>query len=60
LTVFGNPAPRDLGGNNFEIIRKHAYQSSASIIKAISESLQDYRKKASQEDDITLVVIKLL
>ena len=28
--------------------------------KAIIESLQDYRKKASQEDDITLVVIKLL
>ena len=43
-----------------EIIRKHADQSSASINKAIIESLQDYRQKASQEDDITLVVIKLL
>jgi hypothetical protein len=43
-----------------EIIRKHADQSSASIKKAVIESLQDYRKKASQEDDITLVVIKLL
>lgn len=43
-----------------DIIRKHADQSSASIKKAIIESLQDYRKKASQEDDITLVVIKLL
>ncbi|MGD1974907.1 MAG: SpoIIE family protein phosphatase [Desulfobacterales bacterium] len=43
-----------------EIVRKHAGQSSASIKNAIIESLQDYRKQASQEDDITLVVIKLL
>ena len=43
-----------------EIVRKHADQSSASIQNAIIESLRDYRKQASQEDDITLVVIKLL
>ena len=43
-----------------EIIRKHAGQSSASIKNAIIESLRDYRKKAPQKDDITLVVIKLL
>jgi sigma-B regulation protein RsbU (phosphoserine phosphatase) len=43
-----------------EIIREQADQSSASIKEAIIESLRDFRKTASQEDDITLVAIKLL
>jgi phosphoserine phosphatase RsbU/P len=42
-----------------QIIREHADQSSASIKNAIIESLQNFRKNASQEDDITLVAIKL-
>jgi sigma-B regulation protein RsbU (phosphoserine phosphatase) len=43
-----------------KIIREHANQSSASIKNAIIESLQNFRNNASQEDDITLVAIKLL
>jgi sigma-B regulation protein RsbU (phosphoserine phosphatase) len=43
-----------------KIIREHADQSSASIKNAIIESLQNFRQNASQEDDITLVAIKLL
>lgn len=43
-----------------KIIREHPDQSSASIKDAIIESLQHFRKNASQEDDITLVAIKLL
>ena len=42
------------------IIREHADQSSASIKDAIIESLKNFRQNASQEDDITLVAIKLL
>ena len=48
--MFGQSRLRD-------IIRKHAEQSSASIKEAIIDSLHDFRNKASQEDDITLVVI---
>ena len=42
-----------------KIISEHADQSSSSIKNAIIESLQNFRKSASQEDDITLVAIKL-
>ena len=43
-----------------KIISEHADQSSSLIKDAIIESLQNFRKSASQEDDITLVAIKLL
>jgi sigma-B regulation protein RsbU (phosphoserine phosphatase) len=43
-----------------EIIRENAGQSSASIKNAIITSLQNFRKNAPQEDDITLVAIKLV
>ena len=42
------------------IIRENADQSSASIKNAITESLENFRKSAPQEDDITLVAVKLL
>ena len=51
--MFGHRRLRD-------IIRKHAEQSSASIKEAVIDSLQNYRNQAAQEDDITLVVLKLL
>jgi sigma-B regulation protein RsbU (phosphoserine phosphatase) len=52
----------DMFGQNRlrKIIREYADQSSASIKNAIIESLQNFRQNASQEDDITLVAIKLL
>jgi serine phosphatase RsbU (regulator of sigma subunit) len=43
-----------------KIIRENAGQSSASIKNAIIASLQNFRQNTSQEDDITLVAIKLL
>jgi sigma-B regulation protein RsbU (phosphoserine phosphatase) len=43
-----------------QIIHENASLSSSSIKNAIIESLQNFRKNASQEDDITLVAIKLL
>ena len=42
------------------IICENADQSSASIKNAITESLQNFRQNALQEDDITLVAVKLL
>jgi serine phosphatase RsbU (regulator of sigma subunit) len=43
-----------------KIIRENAGQSSASIKNAIIAFLQNFRQNTSQEDDITLVAVKLL
>ena len=43
-----------------EIIRQNAGASAKTICDAVIESLEDYRAGVSQEDDITLVVVKLL
>lgn len=43
-----------------EIIRQHAGASAKTIRNAVIDTLRNFRGNASQEDDITLVVIKLL
>jgi sigma-B regulation protein RsbU (phosphoserine phosphatase) len=43
-----------------EIIQQHADGSAKNINDHVINSVRDFRGKASQEDDVTLVVIKLL
>jgi sigma-B regulation protein RsbU (phosphoserine phosphatase) len=52
-TLFGRERLR-------QIIVHHARKPAESIQKAVIEALQEFRGAASQEDDITLVVVKLL
>jgi sigma-B regulation protein RsbU (phosphoserine phosphatase) len=52
-TMFGQERLR-------EIIRQHADASAKTIRNAVIDTLRNFRGNASQEDDITLVVIKLL
>ncbi len=42
------------------VIRTHAARSAAEIQSAVIEAVQAYRGSAPQEDDVTLVVVKLL
>jgi sigma-B regulation protein RsbU (phosphoserine phosphatase) len=42
-----------------ELIRRHARDSAEAIATAITESLAAYRESKPQEDDVTLVVIKV-
>ncbi len=51
--MFGKEALR-------EIIREHADRSAEDISLAVTETLTAFRKTRSQEDDITLVVVKVL
>jgi len=51
--MFGHDRLRD-------IIRQHADASAKTIRDTVIDTLQDFRGNASQEDDITLVVVKLL
>ena len=43
-----------------DVIPKYASESAESIQNAIIADLRAFREDAPQEDDITLVVIKLL
>ena len=43
-----------------EIIRRHADASAKTIRDAVISTIQDFRGNASQEDDVTLVVVRLL
>lgn len=43
-----------------ELIRQHAAEPAEAIQKVIIDTLQAFRGDAPQEDDITLVVVKLL
>jgi len=43
-----------------EIIKRHADASAKDINDNVINSVREFRGKASQEDDVTLVVIKLL
>ena len=52
-TMFGQARSR-------EIIRNHSAASAEAIQKAVIHALQDFKGEISQEDDVTLVVIKLL
>ncbi|MBN1917260.1 MAG: SpoIIE family protein phosphatase [Verrucomicrobia bacterium] len=49
---FGKDALRDF-------IRQHAHQSATQIVAAMSERLAEYRGQTPQEDDATLVVIRI-
>ena len=51
--MFGQERLRD-------VIRQHADACAKVILEAVIDNLQEFRGKASQEDDVTLVVIKLL
>jgi sigma-B regulation protein RsbU (phosphoserine phosphatase) len=44
----------------YEIIRQHASATANEIQNAIFKSIRRFRKKARLEDDMTLVVIKIL
>ena len=43
-----------------EIIQQHGAASAKNINNCVINSVREFRGKASQEDDVTLVVIKLL
>lgn len=43
-----------------EVIRSHARRPCADIARAITDTLLKYRQGRSQEDDVTLVVIKFV
>lgn len=43
-----------------EVIRAHAGKSAAVIQSAVIDAVQAFRGRAPQEDDVTLVVVKLL
>jgi sigma-B regulation protein RsbU (phosphoserine phosphatase) len=51
--MFGHERLRD-------IIRRHADSSARAVRDAVINTLYEFRGSASQEDDITLVVVKLL
>ncbi len=42
------------------LIREHAAYSSERLLEAILASLKDFRGAAKQEDDVTLVVVKIV
>jgi len=42
-----------------EILRRHRGQEAEAILQAILASLTEFRGKNLQEDDITLVVVKV-
>ena len=44
----------------YETMRKNAAQSAKNILNGIIENLSVFQGDAPQEDDITLVVVKLL
>jgi len=50
----------DMFGKNRlrEILRRNSHASAAKILQAITDSVTEFRREATQEDDITLVVIK--
>ena len=43
-----------------EVIKRHAAEPAEAIQAAIINTLRTFQGKAAQEDDITLVVVKLL
>jgi sigma-B regulation protein RsbU (phosphoserine phosphatase) len=43
-----------------DVIRDHADQPVDRIQSAVIEAVQDFRGKSPQEDDVTLVVVKLM
>jgi len=55
-----NPAGEMFGKNRTkEIVRKYSKSSSHDILKAIMAELKTFRDDVKQEDDVTLVIIKV-
>lgn len=56
----------DLLGEEFgqqrlaQVIRNHATEPAAEIVKAITEAVNDHTKGAAQHDDMTLIVLRAL
>jgi phosphoserine phosphatase RsbU/P len=56
-----NPEGEMFGKNRLkDIIRDHADTSAAEIVQNIMSALEQFRKPLKKEDDITLVVIKII
>jgi sigma-B regulation protein RsbU (phosphoserine phosphatase) len=54
-----NPQGEGFGKKRLrEIIRSHKHQNSQEIVDAITAALANHRQTASQQDDITMVIIK--
>jgi len=54
-----NPQGESFGKKRLrEIIRQHKNESSAEIVRAVTNALADHRETAPQQDDVTMVVIK--
>ncbi|MEW6672225.1 MAG: SpoIIE family protein phosphatase [Thermodesulfobacteriota bacterium] len=55
-----NPAGEMFGKDRIrEIVRKQSRASSDSILKAVMQELKTFRDGVKQEDDVTLVIVKL-
>jgi sigma-B regulation protein RsbU (phosphoserine phosphatase) len=56
-----NPEGRMFGKDALKaVIRQNADASSEAIIQAVYEALADFRRQRPIEDDVTLVVVKVL
>jgi sigma-B regulation protein RsbU (phosphoserine phosphatase) len=54
-----NPAGKKFGKDRLrQTIRQHYNGSAEEIIQAVIDALAAFRETASQDDDITLVVVK--
>ncbi len=42
-----------------EVIRTHSSESSAAIIQALEQALNEYHEEAGQLDDMTIAVVKV-
>ncbi len=65
LATDGIRETRSRGGAMFglegikNLLRDHASRSAEDIVSAVLQELEDFRGRQAQEDDITMVVIKL-
>jgi phosphoserine phosphatase RsbU/P len=61
ITETRNPSGEFFGNARLrEVIRNHADQPAGRIQSAVIEAVQEFRGKSPQEDDVTLVVVKLM
>jgi sigma-B regulation protein RsbU (phosphoserine phosphatase) len=61
ITETRNPSGEFFGGARLrDVIRDHAAKPVDRIQSAVIEAVQDFRGKSPQEDDVTLVVVKLI
>jgi phosphoserine phosphatase RsbU/P len=61
ITETRNPSGEFFGGARFrDVIRNHAAQPADRIQSAVIEAVDTFRGESAQEDDVTLVVLKLL